>query len=95
MAAGESTPPSHAHRRYYTGVAPTVGAVVALVLALSIRLRRDELDTLSRIGAGRSIIGTLLLSEVVILVGGAALFALIVLWCSFALPDDLVLRLAN
>ena len=76
-----------------TGVATL--AVVALVLALSIRLRRDELDTLSRIGAGRSIIGTLLLSEVVILVGGAALFALIVLWCSFALPDDLVLRLAN
>ena len=76
-----------------TGVATL--AVVALVLALSIRLRRDELDTLSRIGAGRSTVGTLLLSEVVILVGGAALFALIVLWCSFALPDDLVLRLAN
>ena len=70
-------------------------AVVALVLALSIRLRRDELDTLSRIGAGRTTIATLLLSEVVILAGGAALFALLVLACSFSLPDDLVLRLAN
>ena len=76
-----------------TGVATL--AVVALVLALSIRLRRDELDTLSRIGASRGTIGILLLSEVAILVGGAALFALIILWCSFALPDDLVLRLAS
>ncbi|MEC8558505.1 MAG: ABC transporter permease [Planctomycetota bacterium] len=76
-----------------TGVATL--AVVALVLALSIRLRRDELDTLSRIGAGRATIATLLLSEVVILAGGAALFALLVLACSFSLPDDLVLRLAN
>jgi putative ABC transport system permease protein len=76
-----------------TGVA-TLG-VVLLVLALSIRLRKDELDTLRRIGAPRSATITLLLAEVVMLAALACVIAFAALAASTALPADLVLRLAT
>lgn len=76
-----------------TGVA-TLG-VVLLVLALSIRLRKDELDTLRRIGAPRSATVTLLLAEVVMLAALAGVLATLALLASSALPADLVLRLAT
>ncbi len=76
-----------------TGVA-TLG-VVLLVLALSIRLRKEELDTLARIGASRMATGTLLLSEVAMLAALAGAIAVIALIASSRLPADLVLRLAT
>ena len=76
-----------------TGIATL--SVVALVLVLSIRLRRDELETLRRIGASRSATATLLLSEVCFLAIFAVALALLAVWASTALPPDLVLRLAG
>lgn len=76
-----------------TGVA-TLG-VVLLVLALSIRLRKEELDTLARIGASRMATCTLLLSEVAMLAALAGAIAVIALIASSRLPADLVLRLAT
>lgn len=76
-----------------TGIATL--AVVALVLVLSIRLRREELETLQRIGAPRSATATLLLSEVVLLALFAVALASLALWASAALPADLVLQLAG
>jgi putative ABC transport system permease protein len=76
-----------------TGVA-TLG-VILLVLALSIRLRKEEFDTLSRIGASRSTTLTLLLAEVAMLAALATGLAAIALVASASLPADLVLRLAT
>ena len=76
-----------------TGIA-TLG-VVLLVLALSIRLRQEELDTLARIGASRGTTLTLLLAEVVMLAALAVLVAVLALVASAELPADLVLRLAT
>ena len=76
-----------------TGIATI--SVVVLVLVLSIRLRREELETLYRIGAPRSATATLLLSEVVLLALFALVLALLALWASTALPPDLVLQLAG
>ncbi|MCH2144206.1 MAG: hypothetical protein MK082_03550 [Phycisphaerales bacterium] len=76
-----------------TGIA-TLG-VVLLVLALSIRLRKEELDTLARIGASRGTTLTLLLAEVIMLAALAGVIALIALIASAELPADLVLRLAT
>lgn len=75
-----------------TGIAMI--AVIVLVLALSIRLRREELDTLRRIGASRATVATMLLAEVLMLAFFACLLAGAALWASTALPPDLVFRLA-
>lgn len=75
-----------------TGIAMI--AVIVLVLALSIRLRREELDTLRRIGASATTVGTMLLAEVIMLALFACILALAALWASTALPADLVFQLA-
>lgn len=75
-----------------TGIATI--AMVVLVLALSIRLRREELDTLRRIGASRATVITMLLAEVVMLAFFACILAFAALWASTALPSDLVFQLA-
>lgn len=75
-----------------TGIA-TIG-VVLLVLVLSIRLRREELDTLRRIGASHATIATMLLAEVVMLATFACVLAFIAFLASNALPSDLVFKLA-
>ena len=77
------------------GFFDTASGVVLLVLALSIRLRKEELDTLARIGASRMATCTLLLSEVAMLAALAGAIAVIALIASSRLPADLVLRLAT
>jgi len=53
-------------------------ATAALVFLLSLRLRRREIDTMSKIGGSRLSIGTLLVSEIVaVLLAGVLLAGLL------------------
>jgi putative ABC transport system permease protein len=50
-------------------------AVLALVIMLSIRLRRRELITMTKMGCSRSAIGSILGSQIAIIVCGSLLLA--------------------
>ena len=61
-------------------VAVATLATAALVFLLSLRLRRREIDTMSKIGGSRLSIGTLLVSEIVaVLLAGVLLAGLLTL----------------
>ncbi len=50
-------------------------AVLALVVVLSIRLRRDELDTIHRIGSSRWVTPRLLGAELILVVAAAVILS--------------------
>tara|TARA_R110002126_G_scaffold4409_17_gene23218 strand:+ start:4249 stop:5439 length:1191 start_codon:yes stop_codon:yes gene_type:complete len=56
-------------------LAGSTGMLIALVLALSLRLRRGELMTLNRIGCARGTVVQLVLLEILVVVGASLLIA--------------------
>ncbi len=61
---------------YFFAVAVSTIAFFVLVLSLSLRLRRDELTLMRRIGCSRGTIATMVGAEVVLVVAAAALVAI-------------------
>ena len=64
-------------------------ALLALVVVLSIRLREDELDTLHRIGASRSVTARLLGAEILIVLGVAVILSGVLLMIVQATGDTI------
>jgi putative ABC transport system permease protein len=64
--------------------------MIALVTALSIRVRSREIETLSRIGAARSTIVALFAWEILILIALGTAGALLAAAALAAVPPDLV-----
>ena len=61
---------------YFAAVAASTVAFFVLVLTLSLRLRRDELTLMRRIGCSRGTIAAMVGAEVLLVVAGAALVAI-------------------
>lgn len=72
---------------YFALVAVATAAFVGLVLWLSTRLRRDELRLLERLGASRLTVATLLGTEMVLVLGAAALLTALGTWGGLAWLD--------
>jgi putative ABC transport system permease protein len=56
-------------------VGTATGATVVLVFMLSIRLRRREIETMSKIGGSRSSVAAVLVSEIVVVVAAGLVIA--------------------
>ena len=84
-------------KRLLQGAMGVVGGAtllaLALVFALSLRLRQRELLTLFKLGAARGTVARLLLAEVTIIACLSALLCVGVLWLVSASSDHLVRRL--
>jgi putative ABC transport system permease protein len=68
------------------------GTVLALVLvfALSIRLRQRELDTMFKLGCGRSTVASLLGAEIAIILAISGLVSIVLVYAVDWIADDLV-----
>jgi putative ABC transport system permease protein len=68
------------------------GTVLALVLvfALSIRLRQRELDTMFKLGCGRSTVASLLGAEIAIILAISGLVSIVLVYAVDRIADDLV-----
>lgn len=74
-------------------VGATTLATATLVFLLSLRLRRREMETLVKLGASRGRIAALVASEIVGVLGAAALLAALLTWATAAAGADLLRRL--
>lgn len=74
-------------------VGATTLATATLVFLLSLRLRRREMETLVRLGASRRRIAALVATEIVGVVGAAAVLAALFTWATAAAGGDLLRRL--
>ncbi|HJN74651.1 MAG TPA: hypothetical protein QGF58_12020 [Myxococcota bacterium] len=75
---------------YFAAVAVSTLAFFALVLVLSLRLRRAELRLMERIGCSRGTVASMVAAEVLLVVGAAALVAILSTFGSLTLLESVL-----